>query len=219
MILMFPTTFALQTFSFSRQESRQESLQESLDQTGVTYLFSESKCILLLQSYQEDQFKLRELRSVVKKYNFRLQKISYLTLSKGKDFFVRNSFWIPVSNSNLILYSSPPLCGSNSHSPKEDQALERLEQVIFLLKEAKILPLFGKRVNTFFTSPLLKQSIQKKSTLLNGSHLTTLLPRKQKLTIGEKIPFFFQHVSRRPNPVQNTITSILYLLPKQRMKK
>lgn len=57
----------------------------------IEYLMTKSNCFFLVQSYQENQTKIAQMKVEMKKHNFQLQKLSSVMVSKAKNFFIENS--------------------------------------------------------------------------------------------------------------------------------
>lgn len=52
---------------------------------------TKSTCFLLVQSYQENQTKITDLKTELKKYDFSLQKLPIISLSLADNVFIKNS--------------------------------------------------------------------------------------------------------------------------------
>ncbi len=67
------------------------NLLEFPQENEIGYLMTKSNCFFLAQGYQENQSKMAQLKLELKEQNFTLQKLSSVTISKGKNPFIKNS--------------------------------------------------------------------------------------------------------------------------------
>jgi hypothetical protein len=63
----------------------------SYRENELEYLMTKSTCFLLVQSYQENQTKITDLKTELKKYDFSLQKLPIISLSLADNVFIKNS--------------------------------------------------------------------------------------------------------------------------------